>query len=783
MTERGQYNPRQAVSRNLVLNIVPVQFDDADIVAGVLKFKDKDQLRALRKAHWQTHIFKRITSPESDEILAVQLDGKASTLGDQTRTVRLSENLGVTSNLIRSRLLRYFHESGSEIFDFAPIKVMSRKPSGMFLPQVAPAGTTCPDWLAVSAMLEIDVRIIAFEKRPPFIGLVLNVRTVRRIRHTCDALLKDGLDLTGLYVAEAVDRDDPRITPRQHLLGRVTEVESGILKLSDCRDKKSEIAASSATLEASRDAFTRCVAHAFGNQAQLVEVALDTRLATARGGKWKQDRIREVFDNLSKAPNELLPGMKFMLERILNEQNNGEFPVVRTTLQPMFIFDPTNQRANKYKPWGLNEFGPYSRPHHTPTQPRVCVICEQNRKGEVEQYLHKFLHGVPAPVTQQDAKSYYPKGFIKLYYLEDFTPHFFTAQNATAAAYRKAAQNALEEQGVRPWDLALVQVDEATHDMRGEQNPYLVTKASFMSQQIPVQEFETETMRYTGRQMEFSLSNMALATYAKLGGVPWLLQADRTIAHELVIGLGSASVAGSRLGERERFVGITTMFTGDGNYFLGSLSKAVAFDDYKPVLLETLARCVDRAKTQMNWEKGDQVRLIFHCFKPMKDTEAEAVKAIADSLTDYKVEFAFVHVVDNHPLAIFDTHQKGKYDPEHRATKGESVPDRGFYLKLNSKEVLLTLTGPAELKKPTDGMPYPVLLRLHKSSTFHDVSYLAKQVFVFSSHSWRSFLPASMPVTIMYSQLMARLLGKLNTLPQWNPDSIIGKLNRSRWFL
>jgi hypothetical protein len=57
------------------------------------------------------------------------------------------------------------------------------------------------------------------------------------------------------------------------------------------------------------------------------------------------------------------------------------------------------------------------------------------------------------------------------------------------------------------------------------------------------------------------------------------------------------------------------------------------------------------------------------------------------------------------------------------------------------------------------------LLKLHRDSTFTDMDYLARQVFHFSDHSWRTFLPASMPVTVSYSQLIARMLGNLARLP------------------
>jgi hypothetical protein len=63
------------------------------------------------------------------------------------------------------------------------------------------------------------------------------------------------------------------------------------------------------------------------------------------------------------------------------------------------------------------------------------------------------------------------------------------------------------------------------------------------------------------------------------------------------------------------------------------------------------------------------------------------------------------------------------------------------------------------------------------------LDYLTKQVFIFAGHSWRSFDMAGMPVTILYSQWMARLLGRLAALPNFSVDSIPGRLNRLRWFL
>lgn len=115
--------------------------------------------------------------------------------------------------------------------------------------------------------------------------------------------------------------------------------------------------------------------------------------------------------------------------------------------------------------------------------------------------------------------------------------------------------------------------------------------------------------------------------------------------------------------------------------------------------------------------------------------------------------------------------------------KGEFAPMRGTYLTLNRFSAILSLTGAKEVKKPTDGLPYPVLLHLHRCSTFTDMKYLTEQVYTFASHSWKSFDMAGMPVTVGYSQLIARLLGRLGGLSHFSVDSIHGRLNRLRWFL
>jgi len=159
-----------------------------------------------------------------------------------------------------------------------------------------------------------------------------------------------------------------------------------------------------------------------------------------------------------------------------------------------------------------------------------------------------------------------------------------------------------------------------------------------------------------------------------------------------------------------------------------------------------------------------------------------AVQTVARELGDYDLELSFLYVIQDHPYVLFDRGQEGlPLGPKGR--KGVYASERGVVLTLSRHETLVTLRGPGELKHVSDGIPTPVLLRLHGASSFEDLTYLARQVVAFSSHSWRSFLPAPLPVTVHYSDLVARLLGRLQRLSRWNPDAMLGRIGKTRWFL
>ena len=105
---------------------------------------------------------------------------------------------------------------------------------------------------------------------------------------------------------------------------------------------------------------------------------------------------------------------------------------------------------------------------------------------------------------------------------------------------------------VRRYDLAFVIIKES-HRLLGNNDPYLVAKATLMNYEIPVQEIEIETIDLPISNQPYVLNNLSLASYAKMGGIPWVMASTKGkgVMHELVFGVGSSIVRQGRLQGQE----------------------------------------------------------------------------------------------------------------------------------------------------------------------------------------------------------------------------------------
>ena len=567
-----------------------------------------------------------------------------------------------------------------------------------------------------------------------------------------------------------------RIEPQLELLGKFSSYSEGKLLLKDPTGDSEILEMKDARIEASWEAMDRCIELVFGKEAEKARDHLSVQLAQLRSGPSKLEAIQNVGKYFQKQKLELTEGQTFNIENQLT-QSESKFPETFQAPKPVFVFDPNLSKKSQDRIQGLSQHGPYSGQTFSKNRPKICIICQERKKGLVEKFLHKFLFGIES--------SAFPDGFQKKMRIESPKITYFTCADATATSYETSSKRAITSatDTNEKWDLCLVQIDEEFRRRPPPENPYLTAKRLFMSQQTPVQSFTSETASMHDKRIAFAMNNISLASYAKLGGIPWLLTADGIPTRELVFGLGSSSIGHTKLGKRKRYVGITTVFSGHGHYWVSNISPAVSFDDYEKTLIQSLQQTVGRVSKDSNWQAGDNIRLVFHVFKPLNSAEINAVKQVMKELGDYEVEYAFLHVEKKHPFLLFDARENGKPCYDTSQLKGTYAPTRGRSLHLSEYESLLVTTGPAQLKRSDDGLPFPILLKLHRDSTFKDMTYLTRQAYAFTFHSWRTYAECEMPVTVYYSQLVARLLGELSEIPNWDPDVMLGRIGRTRWFL
>jgi hypothetical protein len=199
----------------------------------------------------------------------------------------------------------------------------------------------------------------------------------------------------------------------------------------------------------------------------------------------------------------------------------------------------------------------------------------------------------------------------------------------------------------------------------------------------------------------------------------------------------------------------------------------VPYDEHETAVGEAVVSAVKKVQAAMAWRPGDPVRLVFHSFKPFRGAHVARIQELLQEFRNggHEVKCAFVHVVEDHTAMLFDMQQE------------QHIPPRGLSVRLRDHEVLVSVIGPEEVRQGSLGFPKPLLLKVHHDSSFQDLDYLARQVVAFSAHSWRNFTPTTLPVTILYSELIAKLLGRLGNLSRWDPDVLRGDVGRSRWFL
>lgn len=748
---------------NAVLAAFPVQ---ATVSVGRVPYVDRTQLEALRERLWGSHFVKRFR--ESIEVVAF---ASGSELIGEHRQVRLTERPDLAQNLLREWLARCLARYRTWRGRGGVISYVSeRRESNLLIESLAP-GVELPDGIGHRIGADFDVRQIKGSSGQTRLVIAVDVKTRITIDCTIAALQGIGFDPVGFCVKYEVQT--PR-GPSRRYAGLVRSVVGDMLLLEDHEEGLPSLPTSQAWLEPRRENLERLVHLIAGPHGDGILDRLHIRVAERVGGAARPALVDDWVAALHRFPSDVAQGVRVRLDGSVMHADGDRFPTYEVYDKPRLVFDVGRTKTETWNQGGLDKHGPYNFERFAPRRLNIVVVCQSSKQGEVERFVQQLLDGIPGSKWAE-------KGFVRRYQLDRPSIRTFTTRSPTARHYREAVAAAIDDATTRNerWSLALIQTEESFHALKGDENPYLLTKALFLTHQVPTQAFEWESIK-PGAQIDAIVNNIGLAIYAKVNGIPWLLPVHQTVSHELIIGIGSFEASESRLGGREKYIGVTTVFNADGRYILESRTPATPAADYLPVLLAALERVVTEVRKREGWTDDQTVRFIFHVFKDFNQREIDAVKGLMNGLRLPHAEFAFVHIVQDHPFMVFDPTEAGI---GYGQRKGVAAAPRGLRVDLSQNEVLICLKGPREVRQWSDGIPKPMLLRLHRDSTFRDLSYLSRQVFDFTCLSWRTLFPSPLPISVLYSDLVARNLLQLRDVSIWSPEAILGPVGRGRWFL
>jgi hypothetical protein len=749
----------------VLLNHLPIQFSSNTFTGYRLPYSDSAQLRTVREKLTKTHFVLR----DGDGILLFPYDGEHVTEGAQ-QEFDASVDFSVANALARNGLLLQFFKLGRSISGVRPVKVV--RDSGSLLS--GDAGNL----FAIYPEYAFDIRPLAPQDGLFVNGVLVNFNARFLIKPNLAELVDQGFDPHGLYVVRQAERESPYILPmfNRRLVGRVEGIEGRIAKLVDEREQA--VPLEELHVEANLKNFEKIGRALLGRRYDAVSRQILPVLFNVAGAEKQLGRVQQLVESFKDLQGNIAccTGLTVSLSGNLTEVSPGnqvghyrKFSSPQCSLKPggtITVSWPVDAK--------INTNGPFDADAFSRKEPKIGILYPEQHKGSVEGFAAQLRDGVPSDGSKD---SVFPQGMPRKYRLRRMTyaPTAVKIDGDRAAAYKKAALDAAQQD----LDLALVVISESDRSLLGASSPYYTAKATLMSQGVPVQAVKMETI---DRLNAYTLNNLALSLYAKLGGIPWTLSVQQRLVHEIIVGIGSARVGFDRLSERERLVGITTVFSGDGSYLLGNATTEASSSEYKTRLLESLRGTLSELRRRFGWQRGDKLRIIFHqSFKRYKETEAAAVADLIAELDEFEVEYAFVQVSGDHDWKLFDENAQGvKYKT---GLKGSKVPDRGIIVPLGPRAALVTLTGPHQLKTDLQGCPSPILVSIHPSSTFKDLNYVSKQVFDLTFMSWRSFNPSTQPVSVSYPNMVVDLLGNLRQVPNFNPEILATKLRESRWFL
>ena len=293
--------------------------------------------------------------------------------------------------------------------------------------------------------------------------------------------------------------------------------------------------------------------------------------------------------------------------------------------------------------------------------------------------------------------------------------------------------------------------DNATEDYYRLKHSMLT--AGFASQFVSIKRLEDRNA------LKWSVSNIALQIFAKMGGQPWKVKTPEN--DMLIVGLGQSTRKGDC--GIDRFLAYSVLTDSSGLYrelrFLGTSDNE---DDYRRQISRNLARLFQEYREEYS-------RFVVHASFTIRWRELDAIKDAVESIaTDREI---FV-VRFNEDTRYFGWNM----------TSNSMVPYKGSICCLNREEYLVWFDGVTRERPRIGKVDRPIHVKFtYPRQGIDDAERraLLESSVRLSGSNWRGFNAQALPVSVAYAHRVARFLRGFDEIGLAAP----GELPRVPWFL
>jgi hypothetical protein len=288
------------------------------------------------------------------------------------------------------------------------------------------------------------------------------------------------------------------------------------------------------------------------------------------------------------------------------------------------------------------------------------------------------------------------------------------------------------------------------NDDEEDSQEYFRAKYVFVNAGIPSQVVRLFTVEGDTR-LQWSISNIALQCFSKLGGKPWKVKSKHSRC--LIIGIGQShrEVVSNGTRRIERYYAYSVLTESSGLFReLRMLGRSQNRNDYLTELKKSVERIVIDNRDSFD-------RFVIHApYKIRRDELQSIQEAFSKFGSNQNNQFVVLRINTNNDFF--------GYSP----TNNSLVPFESTYVSLAWDEYLVWFEG-LQYQNPKAARRYsrPVHIVFHYSnidlSPQDRIDYLQDAVNL-SGANWRGFNAKSIPVSIYYAQLIARFTNRFDEL-------------------